>query len=105
MGQVIPEARIISFKTPLKAHYFGGESIPFGVENLLEQIKGLGGELGLVVDLTYTTKYYDPVSFTDKGVEYKKIFCPGRDFEELEKLGGEFVETLKEFFEINKHNG
>lgn len=82
VGKVIPEARIIAFKTPLKGQYFGEDSIPFGVEELLTEIKKLGGELGLVVDLTYTTKYYDPISFTDKGIEYKKIFCPGRDFEE-----------------------
>jgi len=104
VGQVIPKTRIISFKTPLKAQYFGEETIPFGVDELLKQIKALDGELGLIVDLTYTTKYYDPESFTDNGIEYKKIFCPGRDFNELEKLGGEFVTTLKEFFECNKHN-
>lgn len=30
--------------------------------------------------------------------------CLGRDFEELEKLGGDFIQILKEFFETNKDN-
>jgi atypical dual specificity phosphatase len=105
VGKVIPEARIIAFKTPLKSEYFGQDSETFGVKDLLQQIKELGGELGLVVDLTYTRKYYDPIEFEENGIEYKKIFCPGRDFEELEKLGSEFVDSLKEFFEKNKNNG
>jgi atypical dual specificity phosphatase len=120
VGKVIPEARIIAFKTPLKAEYFGQASEEtFGIKDLLQQINMLGGQLGLVVDLTYTTKYYDPIEFEVNGkildyfiklliflgIEYKKIFCPGRDFEELEKLGYDFVDTLKNFFEKNKNNG
>ncbi|KAI6183980.1 Dual specificity phosphatase [Aphelenchoides bicaudatus] len=104
LGKVIPEARIISFKTPLKARYFAKDTPQFGITELLDEVKLLGGELGLVVDLTYTTKYYEPTDLTDRGVEYKKIFCPGRDFGGLEKLGAEFIGIVKEYLERNGNN-
>jgi len=104
IGKVIPEARIIAFKTPLKAEFFGQDAEPFEVKHLLEKVEELGGELGLVVDLTYTTRYYDSSDLTDNHVDYKKIFCPGRDFAGMERVGTEFVGTLKAFFEENKDN-
>ncbi|KAL1122422.1 hypothetical protein AAG570_002753 [Ranatra chinensis] len=34
-------------------------------------------DIGLIVDLTNTTRYYDKQDFTRKGVEYEKVTCPG----------------------------
>ncbi|PSN50674.1 Tyrosine-protein phosphatase [Blattella germanica] len=35
-------------------------------------------KLGLVVDLTNTTRYYNGQVFQKKGIQYKKISCPGQ---------------------------
>ncbi|KAI6186166.1 RNA/RNP complex-1-interacting phosphatase-like protein [Aphelenchoides besseyi] len=105
IGKVIPDARIIAFKTPLKSDFYETNNVDhFEVTDLLDKIKEFGGELGLVVDLTYTSKYYDPEQFTSHGILHKKIFCHGRDFEKLETSGTEFVEVLKDFFKENSNN-
>ncbi|KAI6197039.1 RNA/RNP complex-1-interacting phosphatase-like protein [Aphelenchoides besseyi] len=105
IGKVIPDARIIAFKTPLKSDFYETNNADrFEVTDLLEKIKEFGGELGLVVDLTYTSKYYDPEQFTSHGISHKKIFCHGRDFEKLATSGNEFVDVLKDFFKENSNN-
>lgn len=44
---------------------------------LLETVTLQGHKLGLVIDLTFTNKYYHPDDLTDSGVLYKKIFVEG----------------------------
>ncbi|WAR21325.1 DUS11-like protein [Mya arenaria] len=44
---------------------------------LLEQTRADGQQLGLIIDLTFTTRYYQPQEFVNKGVQYEKIFVPG----------------------------
>lgn len=105
IGEVIPDARIIAFKTPLRSQFFKPGEDRFEVSNLLDEIHARGGELGLVVDLTYTTRYYDPEDFIRNGIEYQKIFCPGHDAEALRTIGAEFVDLLHWFFKKNAHNG
>jgi len=104
MGELIPGTRIIAFKTPLRSEFFNGATSRFEVDDLLSKVSAVGGKLGLVVDLTNTARYYDPVLFSKKNIIYKKISCPGRNFAELERISDVFNEVLNDFFTQNQHN-
>ncbi|CAD5213273.1 unnamed protein product [Bursaphelenchus xylophilus] len=104
-GKVIADTRLIAFKTPLKPDFFQGTELePFGIDDLVEAMEKQNQKLGLVIDLTATTRYYDPAELEQYGIKYKKIFCPGRDFEALKDLGDEFMDTIKEYFMENLDN-
>ncbi|XP_052773369.1 mRNA-capping enzyme-like [Mya arenaria] len=79
MGKVIPDTRFITFKVPLSEHLNRGqpEEMWFTPAILLEQTRADGQQLGLIIDLTFTTRYYQPQEFVNKGVQYEKIFVPG----------------------------
>ncbi|XP_023726429.1 RNA/RNP complex-1-interacting phosphatase isoform X5 [Cryptotermes secundus] len=76
MGEPIPGTRFISFKVPLKHTLCKSlhDSERFTPEMLMEQCP----KLGLVVDLTNTSRYYNGEVFKSKGIQYKKIYCPGQ---------------------------
>ena len=44
---------------------------------MIELTKSKNIDLGLVIDLTFTDRYYNRKNFTDQGVAYEKIFVPG----------------------------
>lgn len=46
---------------------------------LLESVQAEGHNLGLIIDLTFTKRYYQPEEFTVSGVQYEKIFVPGHE--------------------------
>lgn len=90
IGEPIAGTRLFSFKVPLKDALCKRleENKRFTPEILMK----LCPKLGLVIDLTNTTRYYDCEVFRSKGVQYKKIACPGQVIP-ADKL-------LKEFFNI-----
>ncbi|KAI5384070.1 hypothetical protein KIW84_071182 [Lathyrus oleraceus] len=47
-------------------------------QTILQQ-RALGRELGLVIDLTNTTRYYPLSDWTKEGIGHVKIRCKGRD--------------------------
>ena len=49
----------------------------FTPDTLIELTKSKNIDLGLVIDLTFTDRYYNRKNFTDQGVAYEKIFVPG----------------------------
>lgn len=78
LGKRIPGTRFIAFKVPLKqslrrclppSEAFG----PFDLVHLLEEEKE---ELGLIIDLTFTTRYYNVTDLPDS-VQYLKILTAG----------------------------
>ncbi|KAG7480716.1 hypothetical protein MATL_G00059210 [Megalops atlanticus] len=80
LGKRIPGTRFVAFKVPLKqslrkrlppSEAFG----PFDLVRLLGEEKE---ELGLIIDLTFTTRYYKPTDLPDS-VHYLKIFTAGHD--------------------------
>ena len=51
----------------------------WGVSNVLDACKeDLGCELGMVIDLCNTDKWYDPKEFQQAGVTHVKIPIPGK---------------------------
>ncbi|XP_054838467.1 uncharacterized protein LOC129331866 isoform X2 [Eublepharis macularius] len=78
VGQPIPGTRFIAFKVPLKGE-INQRLTPnqkFTLKDLIAAVKGLNVELGLIIDLTYTTRYYN-VKDLPKTVEYKKLYTVG----------------------------
>lgn len=57
------------------------------------QASAVGKQIGFVVDLTATQKYYDPCEWTNVGIKYEKIWCMGHDVNIQ-------VENIKKFYTI-----
>ncbi|XP_070778319.1 RNA/RNP complex-1-interacting phosphatase-like [Enoplosus armatus] len=78
VGQRIPGTRFIAFKVPLKPSLNSRvpESDSFGLWDLLDSLESQNQELGLIIDLTFTTRYY---RLTDipQSYSYIKIFTEG----------------------------
>ncbi|XP_071604277.1 uncharacterized protein [Heliangelus exortis] len=78
VGQPIPGTRFIAFKVPLKGA-INQRLTPtqkFTPKDLMAAMKALNVELGLIIDLTYTTRYYE-VKDLPKSVQYKKLYTVG----------------------------
>lgn len=80
MGKRIPGTRFIAFKVPLKQSLNERvqSSDMFGPWELQTALKKEKQELGLIIDLTYTTRYYKPEDLPDS-VFYLKIFTMGHE--------------------------
>ncbi|XP_010561165.1 PREDICTED: RNA/RNP complex-1-interacting phosphatase isoform X2 [Haliaeetus leucocephalus] len=74
LGRRMPGTRFIAFKVPLKQS-FDQNLHPeerFSPRDLIKKIKEQKEELGLIIDLTYTTRYYGPevsLGLTVRGVK------------------------------------
>lgn len=78
IGKVVEGTRFVAFKVPLKQYLLDkvseGVDNKWRVEDLIEAVP-----LGLVIDLTFTTRYYDPQIFTSKEIGHKKILTKGHE--------------------------
>lgn len=101
MGRQIPGTRFISFKVPLKEALLIRleDSFWFSPRTLMDHCV----DLGLVVDLTNTTRYYDPKEFMDQGIQYAKVFTEGHKIPK-EKVVKEFCKVVNTFLDENKDN-
>lgn len=81
IGALIGDSRFVAMRVPLDAkfdHSVKPEDELWRPKQFLEQQRALGLNVGLVVDLTNTFKYYDGVAeFADSGVEYAKLRIEG----------------------------
>ncbi|XP_063301668.1 RNA/RNP complex-1-interacting phosphatase isoform X4 [Pelobates fuscus] len=80
VGKRIPGTRFVAFKVPLKKLYENKLSSKqqFSTSDLVEEIKRQNEELGLIVDLTCTTRYYRPEELP-KSLCYTKLFTAGHE--------------------------
>jgi atypical dual specificity phosphatase len=115
-GSPIDSTRIVAVKTPLKKQFNTGmaanhsgdysrilKGVPIEEEftpgQMLELFKERGWRVGLVIDLTYTNRYYEPQDFIDHGVRHSKIKCPGQIIppdDIYQRLCGELSEFLSD---------
>ncbi|RAL37869.1 hypothetical protein DM860_000563 [Cuscuta australis] len=58
--------------------------------------KCLCREIGLVIDLTNTYRYYPESDWTSQGIRYVKIRCPGQDIPDSESVN-KFVDEVAKF--------
>ncbi|XP_064421658.1 RNA/RNP complex-1-interacting phosphatase-like [Latimeria chalumnae] len=104
IGSRIPGTRFISFKVPLKkafeskldpAQYFS----PF---DLIQRVHEQKEDLGLIIDLTFTTRYYGPQEIP-KDVEYLKIFTVGHEVPNNQTIL-KFKRVVRRFLKENADN-
>ncbi|XP_033014976.1 RNA/RNP complex-1-interacting phosphatase [Lacerta agilis] len=104
LGKRIPGTRFIAFKVPLKKT-FDWKLAPnerFSPLDLINQVAEQKEELGLVIDLTYTTRYYEPEELLGT-TQYCKIVTFGHEVPNNETVF-EFKSAVKKFLMENQHN-
>uniref|UniRef100_A0AC34Q9J2 Tyrosine specific protein phosphatases domain-containing protein n=1 Tax=Panagrolaimus sp. JU765 TaxID=591449 RepID=A0AC34Q9J2_9BILA len=81
IGERIEGTRFVPFKTPLNEDYFADKVLPITEKltfnRLMHEFKAHKYDIGLVIDLTTSFKYYDPSGWSAFHVEYKKLRCDG----------------------------
>ncbi|XP_070066695.1 RNA/RNP complex-1-interacting phosphatase isoform X2 [Drosophila virilis] len=103
IGERIAGTRFIAFKVPLRENINEGiddEQLRLAPHSLLESVPNLG----LIVDLTNTNRYYNPQTFTDQNVAHQKLMIPGHQTPPKE-LAQRFCQYVTSFLEANPDNG
>ncbi|XP_034617611.1 RNA/RNP complex-1-interacting phosphatase [Trachemys scripta elegans] len=104
LGQRMPGTRFIAFKVPLKKS-FEWRLAPkdrFSPFDLLKKVREQKEELGMIIDLTYTTRYYGPEELP-KTLCYSKILTVGHEVPDNETIF-KFKCAVKEFLWENRDN-
>ena len=73
IGSIVRGSFFIPFKVPLDKSVTLSNEKRFTIPDLLR----LCPKLGLVINLTYTTRYYNPHQLQSKSIKYKAIPCRG----------------------------
>lgn len=101
-----PIDRIIPSKVPLDETF--NESVPPGKRYSSKQVinkqRKAGREIGLVIDLTNTSRYYSSAEWTNQGTKYVKIPCRGRDAVPDNESINAFVYEVMTFLERQKQS-
>ncbi|XP_061204173.1 RNA/RNP complex-1-interacting phosphatase [Neopsephotus bourkii] len=104
LGRRIPGTRFIAFKVPLRKS-FDQNLHPeerFSPHDLIKKIKEQKEELGLIIDLTYTTRYYKPEELP-ASVFYSKILTMGHQIPNRHTVS-QFKYVVKQFLRDNRNN-
>ncbi|XP_068131048.1 RNA/RNP complex-1-interacting phosphatase [Hyperolius riggenbachi] len=104
VGKRIPGTRFIAFKVPLKK-VFDNKLAPwqrFSPVDLVNEIGKQNEELGLVVDLTFTKRYYTPEDLPET-VRYEKIYTAGHQVP-TDDVIHEFKSIVKQYLSENCDN-
>ncbi|CAL8276186.1 unnamed protein product [Merluccius merluccius] len=104
VGKRIPGTRFISFKVPLKRALSRSlnQSEVFGPRELLDALEKQKEELGLIIDLTFTTRYYKLEDIPDS-LLCVKIFTAGHEVPSEETILS-FKQAVNSFLQDNKDN-
>lgn len=96
IGSIVPGTRFVAFKVPLKPSLLS--AVPEGVDNKwgLADLMNSCPDLGLVLDLTFTYRYYNGGELASLGVEYKKIMTAGHEIPSS-KVIADFYSTVDAF--------
>ncbi|CAF0972223.1 unnamed protein product [Adineta ricciae] len=102
----IENTRFIAFKCPLKPEM--QKHLPddrrFTLGDLVERLDDKGKELGLIIDLTNTERYYKRTDIEDAQIEYHKLMTPGHNQIPNETCYQDFAKTVRNFLDRNKNN-
>ncbi|XP_017020147.1 RNA/RNP complex-1-interacting phosphatase homolog isoform X2 [Drosophila kikkawai] len=76
IGERVPGTRFIAFKVPLHENVNARveEKLRLAPESLMESVPNLG----LIIDLTNTNRYYHPNAFAANDVRHQKLMIPGK---------------------------
>ena len=105
MGTQVKGTRFITFKVPLTASLMSG--IPadqhFTPDILLKKIQEQGLQLGLIIDLTNTFRYYKPTCLKDTNTKHVKIKTEGHVVPS-HQVQRQFFLAVDKFLEENSDN-
>ncbi|KAM9801261.1 RNA/RNP complex-1-interacting phosphatase [Neosynchiropus ocellatus] len=104
VGQRLSGTRFIAFKVPLKqalCHQLRADQV-FTPHHLVDLVTREGQELGLIVDLTYTSRYYSVPDVPDS-VTCVKIFTPGHEVPPDDVIL-KFKQVVRHFLRDNHNN-
>lgn len=95
--------KFLTFKTPLSSDYDSQvpEECRFTVSMLFAYLKSQKLKLGLWIDLTNTTRFYDRKSIEDHNCKYLKLQCKGHGQTPSEEQTRTFVQVCKNFITHN----
>ncbi|SPP74962.1 blast:RNA/RNP complex-1-interacting phosphatase [Drosophila guanche] len=101
IGKRVPGTRFIAFKVPLNQNLNTrvDEELRLGPESVLESVPNLG----MIIDLTNTNRYYRPQSFTENDVLHQKLMIPGKKTPST-ALAQKFCHYVKDFLAVNVDN-
>ncbi|XP_066495499.1 RNA/RNP complex-1-interacting phosphatase isoform X2 [Tiliqua scincoides] len=104
LGKRIPGTRFIAFKVPLKESFEWRLSPKerFSPLDLVNQVREQQEELGLIIDLTYTTRYYEPTELPAT-LQYCKILTVGHEVPSKKTIS-KFKNAVAKFLLENQHN-
>ncbi|KAK9968640.1 hypothetical protein ABG768_002955 [Culter alburnus] len=104
VGKRIPGSRFIAFKVPLKQsfRYHLKQSEVFGPFDLVRMLEKEGQELGLIIDLTFTTRYYK-VEDLPNTLYHLKIFTAGHEVPNDATILS-FKKAVRHFLQENENN-
>ncbi|CAL8322653.1 unnamed protein product [Lota lota] len=104
VGKRIPGTRFISFKVPLKQALTRSlpQSEVFGPWELLDVLAKRKEELGLIIDLTFTTRYYN-IADIPESLLWMKIFTAGHEVPDDATILN-FKQAVNSFLQKNKDN-
>lgn len=96
---------IIPSKVPLGESFNDNitTSKRYSPQQAINQQRRLGRELGLVIDLTNTNRYYPETDWTKEGIGYVKIRCAGRDSVPDKESVDKFLHEVNQFGSRQAH--
>uniref|UniRef100_A0A0K0DUF2 TYR_PHOSPHATASE_2 domain-containing protein n=1 Tax=Strongyloides stercoralis TaxID=6248 RepID=A0A0K0DUF2_STRER len=109
IGSVIEGTQFLPFKTPLHNSYFAlhGTRLPpeatFRPQDLIDHCKKKNINLGLIIDLTSTNRYYDKYEFIRKKIRHYKLPCSGHEIHQNEPKAIKFIQIVHEFLSDKKN--
>uniref|UniRef100_A0AAT9UPT5 DSP DUSP11 n=1 Tax=Condorpox virus TaxID=3049970 RepID=A0AAT9UPT5_9POXV len=106
IGDVIKNTRFIAFKVPLNKKYDKAIKDPmdkFYVDDLLNRLRDSGKELGMIIDLSYSFKYYNP-ELLPSNIRHVKIMLKGRGQIPTIDDMNRFSLEVNRFLEVNRSN-
>lgn len=95
--------KFLAFKTPLSSAF--NDQVPeecwFTIDMLFSSLRSEKIKLGLWIDLTNTTRFYDKKSLEAHGCKYLKIQCKGHDERPSNEQTNFFIHVCKQFIAQN----
>lgn len=95
--------KFLAFKTPLSSAYNSQvpEECRFTIDMLFATLKSQKVKLGLWIDLTNTTRFYDKKDLEAHGCKYLKLQCRGHGETPSDEQTRFFVQVCKQFITHN----
>uniref|UniRef100_A0A182IRD5 Uncharacterized protein n=1 Tax=Anopheles atroparvus TaxID=41427 RepID=A0A182IRD5_ANOAO len=91
--------KFVALRVPLAKNYAIPDDQRFTPADAMSKLP-----LGLIIDLTNTTRYYNPCEFTSQGVEYQKLFVKGHAVPEMSTVR-RFNSIVNGFYENASSGG